>query len=318
MAERGPLPVYLNFWGAKTTGRYSGGNKVNWQNLPARGPSAGLRDALLAPEGHTVLVGDSSNIELRMVMALAGQWDVVEKLKNGVDLYCDFASKLFGRNITKADKAERFLGKTAMLGLQYGAGAPRFQEMVRLAARQDPNLQEIELQRAYDIVSLYRQVHPQVVELWDRCHNWILPDIANGCSLVNVDVNGWFITQKDGFGRPGEPGVMYHDLQYNPRTKEWEYSMGRSRIRIYGPKIVENLSQHAAMRVVMWQTARINEKYPVKLSVHDEAVAVPKTEEITEARRYMEECLSLAPKWCRDRLPLACETGVGKSYGDAK
>ena len=318
MAERGPLPVYLNFWGAKTTGRYSGGNKVNWQNLPARGPSAGLRDALLAPEGHTVLVGDSSNIELRMVMALAGQWDVVEKLKNGVDLYCDFASKLFGRNITKADKAERFLGKTAMLGLQYGAGAPRFQEMVRLAARQDPNLQEIELQRAYDIVSLYRQVHPQVVELWDRCHNWILPDIANGCSLLNVDVNGWFITQNNGFGRPGEPGVMYHDLQYNPRTKEWEYSMGRSRIRIYGPKIVENLSQHAAMRVVMWQTARINQKYPVKLSVHDEAVAVPKTEEITEARRYMEECLSLAPKWCRDHLPLACETGIGKSYGDAK
>ena len=27
MAERGPLPVYLNFWGAKTTGRLSGGNQ---------------------------------------------------------------------------------------------------------------------------------------------------------------------------------------------------------------------------------------------------------------------------------------------------
>ena len=51
MANRGPLPVYLNFWGAKTTGRYSGGNKVNWQNLPARGVSAGLRLALKAPAG---------------------------------------------------------------------------------------------------------------------------------------------------------------------------------------------------------------------------------------------------------------------------
>ena len=318
MAERGALPVYLNFWGAKTTGRYSGGNQVNWQNLPARGISAGLRDALLAPEGHTVLVGDSSNIELRMVMALAGQWDVVQKLADGVDLYCDFASKLFGRTITKADKAERFLGKTAMLGLQYGAGAPRFQEMVRLASRQDPSVQEIDINRAYAIVDLYRQVHPEVVQLWERCQNAILPDIANGCSLLNVDVNGWFITQKSGFGRPGEPGVVYHDLQYNPRSKEWTYLMGRQRVRIYGPKVVENLSQHAAMRVVMWQTARINEKYPVKLSVHDEAVTVPKTEEITQARAYMEECLSLAPKWCRDKLPLACETGIGNSYGDAK
>ena len=81
MAKRGPLPVYLSFWGAKTTGRYSGGNKVNWQNLPARGVSAGLRRALCAPEGHSVLVCDSSNIELRTVMALAGQHDAIEKLE---------------------------------------------------------------------------------------------------------------------------------------------------------------------------------------------------------------------------------------------
>jgi branched-chain amino acid transport system permease protein len=28
------------------------------------------------------------------------------------------------------------------------------------------------------------------------------------------------------------------------------------------------------MQIVMWQTARINQRYPVKLSVHDEAVCV--------------------------------------------
>lgn len=318
MSERGRLPVYLQMWGAKTTGRYSGGNMVNWQNLPARGPSAGLREALLAPEGHVVLVGDSSNIELRTVMALAGQWDVVEKLRNGVDLYCDFASKMFGRDITKADKPERQLGKVAMLSLQYGAGAERFQEMVRIASRNDPSLKPIDTRRAYDIVDLYRSVHDKVTQLWERCSYVILPDIGNGCSLVNVDVNGWFITQNDGFGRPGEPGVMYHDLQYDPRGKEWTYQMGRNRVRIYGPKVVENLSQHAAMRIVMWQTARINERYPVKLSVHDEAVCVVRKEELDQARAYMEECLAMAPKWCRGLIPVACETGVGPSYGAAK
>ena len=314
-AERGPLPVYLNFWGAKTTGRYSGGNSINWQNIPARGPSAGLRDALLAPEGYTVLVGDSSNIELRTVMALAGQDDVTEKLKNGVDLYCDFASKLFGREITKKDKAERFLGKTAMLGLQYGAGAARFQEMVRLAKRTDPGVELIDLDRAYKIVDLYRSVHYKVVELWKRCDKVILPDIANGCSMVNVDVNGWFVTQWDGFGRPGEPGVMYNDLKND--GKDWTYTMGRQRVNLHGAKVVENLSQHAAMQIVMWQTARINQRYPVKLSVHDEAVCVVRNEELDEARAYMEECLSLTPKWCRS-IPVSCETGIGPSYGDAK
>ena len=318
MAERGPLAVYLNFWGAKTTGRYSGGNSVNWQNLPARGVSAGLRDAILAPPAHTVLVGDSSNIELRVVMALAGQDDVLDKLSNGVDLYCDFASKLFGRTITKADKAERFLGKTAMLGLQYGAGAERFMEMVRIASRSDPGVQPIDLNRAYAIVDLYRQVHRNVVLLWQRCNEVILADIANGCSLINVDVNGWFITQREGFGRPGEPGVVYHDLKWDGAAKEWTYQMGKTRVRIHGPKVVENLSQHAAMKVVMWQTARINERLPVKLSVHDEAVVVVPNESVTEAKAYMEECLSLAPKWCRDVLPVTCEVGVGRSYGEAK
>jgi len=314
-AKRGPLPVYLNFWGAKTTGRYSGGNSINWQNIPARGPSAGLRDALLAPDGYTVLVGDSSNIELRTVMALAGQDDVTEKLRNGVDLYCDFASKLFGREITKKDKAERFLGKTAMLGLQYGAGAARFQEMVRLAKRTDPGVELIDIDRAYKIVDLYRSVHYKVVELWKRCDKVILPDIANGCSMVNVDVNGWFVTQWDGFGRPGEPGVMYNELRND--GKDWTYTMGRQRVHLHGAKVVENLSQHAAMQIVMWQTARINQRYPVKLSVHDEAVCVVRNEELDEARAYMEECLSLTPKWCRS-IPVSCETGTGPSYGDAK
>jgi DNA polymerase len=314
-AQRGPLPVYLNFWGAKTTGRYSGGNSINWQNIPARGPSAGLRDALLAPPGHTVLVGDSSNIELRTVMALAGQDDVVDKLRNGVDLYCDFAGKLFGRVITKADKAERQLGKVAMLSLQYGAGAKRFQEMVRIAARTDKALTPIDEARAYAIVDLYRSVHHKVVALWRRCNDVILPDIANGCSMMNVDIPGWFITQWDGFGRPGEPGVMYNDLKWD--GKDWTYVMGRQRVHIHGAKVVENLSQHAAMQIVMWQTARINQRYPVKLSVHDEAVCVVRNEELTEAQAYMEECLAMTPKWCRD-IPVACETGTGPSYGDAK
>lgn len=316
MAQRGPLPVYLNFWGAKTTGRYSGGNQVNWQNLPARGPSAGLRYALKAPDGHLVMAGDSSNIELRMVMAVAGQSDVLAKLRAGIDLYCDFATTLFGRVITKADTAERQLGKVAMLSLQYGAGAERFQEMVRVAARSDPALKPITLERAQEIVHLYRSIHHRVKWLWDYCNDSVLPDIAAGCNLIHVDVNGWTITQNEGFGRPGEPGVMYKNLRRD--NNEWVYDMGRGTARIYGPKVVENLCQHLAMQVVMWQTARINRRYPVKLSVHDEAVTVPRIEQADDCRAYMTECLSLAPPWCRDVLPVACEVAEGASYGDAK
>ena len=319
-ALRGALPVYLNFWGAKTTGRYSGGNSINWQNIPARGPSAGLREAIEVPEGYDLVVGDSSNIELRMVMALAGQDDVLDKLRKGIDLYCDFAGRLFNRVITKADKAERQLGKTAMLSLQYGAGAERFMEMVRQEVFKDPTsgLQPIDIDRAKEIVYLYRQLHDKVVALWKRCHDVVLPNIAAGGDMLHVDVHGWFITLGNGFCRPGEPGVVYNDLKYDPVAKEWTYQMGRARVHIFGPKVVENLCQHAAMLVVMWQSARINTRVPVKLSVHDEAACVSPKAQTPAVKAWMEECLSLAPAWCRNELPVACEVGVGANYKDAK
>lgn len=319
MAQRGPLPVYLNYWGAKTTGRYAGGNSCNWQNLPARGPTAGIRLGIKAPPGHSVVVGDSSNIELRVTMVGAGQMDVVQKIIDGVDLYCDFASKLFGRTITKADKKERTLGKIAMLLLQYGGGAERYRESVRLQS--GDILTE---SQAKQTVSLYRSIHNKVQDFWEYCGGPVLQDIARGCDLIAVDHHAWCLTSNEGFGVAAQPGVKYAGLKYgqymrNGRAESsWAYRMGRETVLLHGAKVVENWSQHVAGRIVLWQTARINERFPVALSVHDEAVCVVPDERVDEARAYMEECLSMAPSWCRGHIPLACEVGVGKSYGEAK
>lgn len=319
MAQRGPLHVYLNFWGARTTGRLSGGNQMNWQNMPARGPSAGIRNAIKAPPGHKIVVGDSSNIELRVAMAAAGQMDVVDKLANGVDLYCDFASKLFGRTITKADKKERQLGKIAMLSLQYGAGWVKFKEMVRIQSGEI-----LGDDAAKRIVDLYRAVHSEIMDLHNYCGDVILPDIKNGCNLLPVDRFGWALTSNDGFGVQAQPGVRYHNLRQELVTRdgrqsaEWMYTAGRETVKIYGGKVVENLCQYLAGRIVLWQTTRFNQRYPVALSVHDEVVCVVRDDQVADATAYLEECLSLAPPWCRGNIPLACETGVGSSYGEAK
>lgn len=319
MAERGPLHVYLNFWGAKTTGRLSGGNQMNWQNMPARGPSAGIRNAIKAPEGYKILVGDSSNIELRVAMAAAGQDDVVAKLASGVDLYCDFASKLFGRTITKADKKERTLGKIAMLSLQYGAGWVKFKEMVRIQSGEI-----LSDDAAKRIVDLYRAVHGSVMDLHRYCNDVILPDIKQGCNLLPVDRHAWAITSNDGFGIAAQPGVRYHRLRQERMVRNgqdelaWVYTAGRENVKIYGGKVVENLCQYLAGRIVLWQTTRFNQRYPVALSVHDEVVCVVRDDQVDDARAYLEECLAMAPPWCRGTIPLACETGVGQSYGEAK
>lgn len=325
-AKRGPLPVYLNYWGAKTTGRYSGGNQINWQNLPARGPSAGIRRAIQAPDGHMLVVGDSSNIELRVAMAAAGQQDVVDKIAAGEDLYCDFASKMFGRTITKADKKERMLGKIAMLSLQYGAGWAKFKEMVRIETTKVGATTIISDDEAQNIVNLYRRVHWAVVDMWNHMESVILPQIAAGNpDLVAVDKHAWVIASGLGFGVAAGPGVQYLNLRqeqgkdkFDRPSMQWVYDMGKATVKLYGGKAFENYCQHVARQIVMWQTARIDTKYPVALSVHDEAVCVVPEDSVTKAVKYMEECLSMAPPWCAGSIPLACEVHSGKTYEDAK
>lgn len=315
MARRGPLPVYLNYWGAKTTGRMSGGNGTNWQNLSARGPSAGLRNAVMAPPGHTVVVGDSSNIELRVAMAVAGETAILEMIREGVDLYCEFASRIYGRTITKQDKIERMLGKIAMLSLQYGAGAERFMEMARLEMAKAGIISSLDLEGATNIVQLYRNTYHRIPALWRYCEKTVIPAIYNQDYMKGVDVNGWAITDDLGFSVPGSPGVVYHGLRQE--ADGWVYTMGRQSVNLYGGKLVENLCQYLARMIVMWQTARINQRYRVALSVHDEAVCVVPDDQVKECEAYMTECLTMAPPWCVG-IPLACEVASGPSYGEAK
>ena len=319
-AKRGPLPVYLNYWGAKVTGRYSGGNKSNYQNLSARGGSAGIRNAIMAPPGHKIVVGDSANIELRVVLAASGQTDMIDLVRQGKDLYCDFASKMFGRTITKADTAERDLGKMAVLGLGFGAGWPKFKESVRIK-----NGMVLPDDRAEAIVQLYRRVHHKVVDFWEKCGERLIPEIANGCpNLMPVDVNSWCLCTGEGFGVGGGQGVVYHDLHqeqgvdmFGRPSLDWVYTMGRDKAKIYSSKMVENFCQYVARMIVMWQTARYAERYKVALSVHDEIVSVVREDDVAAASLYMDECLSLAPPWCRGTILLGCEIGVGDSYGTA-
>lgn len=112
VAGRGRLPIMLNYYGAHT-GRFSGGDKLNLQNLPSRGNTT-IRRALKAPEGHMLISCDSSQIEARTVAWVAGQTDLVQAFAEKRDIYSEFASEVYGRKVTKADKVERFVGKTCI------------------------------------------------------------------------------------------------------------------------------------------------------------------------------------------------------------
>lgn len=334
ISERGPLPVPLNYWGAKMTGRHSGGDKINLTNLP-RGSV--LRKAIVAPPGFMIVVGDSSNIELRVMMALAGQEDVLEKIRyydsipekeRTSDLYCDFAGEVYGRTITRKDKAERDgVGKVGMLSLQYMTGAPKFQTMVRLfvlkenAKRRaaDPNAPLMtypEIEECMRIVNLYRMRMHRVKGLWNHCERNIIPAIVRGQAGVPVDVNGWFCTTENGFSLPGEVGVQYAQLHRG--EDGWRFKSERGMLDLYGAKVAQHMTQHGARQIVMHQALLVGTRYPVVHSVYDEVVSCVREEVAEDCAQYMRDCLATAPRWAEGKIPLACEVGIGKSYGAAK
>jgi hypothetical protein len=110
----GLLPIPLKYYGAHT-GRWSGQDGINMQNLPSRDKrKKALKNAIVPPDGHFIVNCDSSQIEARVLAWWAGQDDVVQQFANGEDVYSTFATKIYKRPISKADPVERFVGKTCV------------------------------------------------------------------------------------------------------------------------------------------------------------------------------------------------------------
>jgi len=129
--NKGRIPIPLKYYGAHT-GRWAGSDSVNFQNLPSRDKKKkALKKAVLAPPKHYVINSDSSQIEARILVWLAGQKDVTEQFRKGDDVYSIFASKIYGKHISKETPVERFVGKTCILGLGYGTGAKKLQHTLK-------------------------------------------------------------------------------------------------------------------------------------------------------------------------------------------
>jgi DNA polymerase len=126
ISTRGPLPVPLSYYGAKS-GRWAAakGSAINMQNLK-RGSF--LRKAIMAPEGHQLVVGDLSQIEPRVLAWLADYEDMLLIFKSGGDPYAAFGAQMFNiPGLTKDSHPDlRQSAKSALLGCGYGLGWASF------------------------------------------------------------------------------------------------------------------------------------------------------------------------------------------------
>ncbi len=313
IARRGTLPVPVRYYAAHT-GRWGGDDKINLQNLPSRGPDGKmLKRSIVAPDGYTLIDCDSSQIEARVLAWFAGQDDLTEAFRNKEDVYVKMAARIYDIPEDQVDKQQRFVGKTTILGAGYGMGAVKFQAQLKTFGT------DIELDEARRIISIYRDTNWRISHVWREAQN-MLTHLARGDS-VNFGREGVVEPTgvRAGILLPSNLLMRYDDLhgEQNERGVEYTYRTRRGRTRIYGGKVIENVCQALARCIIGEQMLLISKKHRAVLTVHDSVIGCVPIDEAEEAQQYIEKCMKYVPKWAKG-LPLDCESGVARAYGDCE
>ena len=349
IASRGTLPIYLNY-ASTHTGRWSGGGQINPQNLN-RGSK--LRESIEAPEGHVLVVRDLSAIEARVNAWLAGQDDMLDTFRRGEDIYCQMASSITGRTVTKEDKSLRFLGKAVTLGCGYSLGWRKFQQMLRvgmlgdsgrilgtdvaqplgvnltgfaskfagyinesLPPGVDTNTHALHCACAEAIIRAFRDNKPFIPRMWNSCQESLDHIIAG--SEFTFGRNNCISTNKEGLVLPSGRMIRYVDLRVEMHGKKKEYTIlkdSRSgrRAKVYGGLLDENLCQALARDIIAFHMLLIGRRYRIVTTTHDEIVCAVPEDEAEECLEFMGEVMATPPAWCAD-LPLSSEGGFAANY----
>lgn len=311
VCDDGRIRGLLQFYGAARTGRWAG-RLVQIQNLPqnhlkdldyarslvragdleemqmnyanvSQVLSELIRTAFIAKPGTTFHVCDFSAIEARVIAWVAGENWVLEVFRNGGDIYCATASRMFGVPVERHGRnaALRPKGKIAVLALGYGGGVPA------LEAMGGKHLGLSESEEAH-IVKQWRGNNPKIVELWRVIEMAVIRAIKTGKGAtinrgVVVDYRQGMLTitlpsgrvlcypnarvgMEIGDGWRGTHEVIEYE-GLNQLTKKWE------RLRTYGGKLTENIIQAMArdiLGIVILRAKR--EGYNVVFHIHDEII----------------------------------------------
>ena len=324
--EGGKLPVGYNYWGAKT-GRWSGSNKLNLQNLPRVNPhepkpSDGLRHCIIAPSNHSLVVVDSGQIEARVTAWLCGEHKLLdlfaaepgEANKFGVrpDVYAHMAASIFGRKLDAVTKDERFIGKIAILGLGYSMGATKFGTTLSMGIM-GPAV-TLPASTCKKIVNLYRGTNKNIVAGWKTAQH-LISDMSSGVAGTafdgKVEYEGMTIWMPNGMG------LHYPGIHNVPGTAEYKYKSFEVWKKIYGGLLVENIVQALSRTIVAHQMLDIQtylkglklqtgEVARVSLMTHDEVVTtVPARLADTVLKKQL-QIMQTAPEHFAG-LPLAAE-----------
>ena len=333
----------IQFYGANRTGRFAG-RLIQVQNLPQNhlndlnkarelirsedldailaifGPvstvlSELIRTAFIPKPGYRFIVADFSAIEARVLAWLAGEEWRLELFKNGGDIYCQSASKMFGVPVEKngVNKELRQKGKIAELACGYGGSVGALKAFGAVAM----GIKESELK---PMIDKWRDSNPNIVNLWwkiDRVAKYVIKNRAmyecygltfsyeKGIMFIKLPSGRRlaYCKPRIGVNAFGSECITYEGIGTG---KKWE------RIESYGPKLVENIVQAIARDILVESMQRLHKNgYKITMHIHDEVVL-----EVQDDVSTVEEVcriMAITPNWAKD-LPLNADGYECKFY----
>jgi len=325
----GKLPVPLKSHGAHT-GRDSGGEKINLQNLGNRGHKLvnAVREMIIAPPGHKLVIVDAAAVEARGLAWIAGQWDLVKKFCDNAEVYCGFASKVLGLPVRKPKKngilaieamhkRHRNLGKVGVLGCGYGMGTARILEY----ANGQPYYCDIDYAMAEKIRDTYRAENPAITQFWKDIERAFIYTAKYGkpCEMPR----GLKFHQTHDcdvvLTLPSNRELHYHkvklvDDDYGEKIEvynELEHCWGH----VWGGHLTENVVQAFCRDFLMESCFRLEQMgHHTALRVHDELVIVSPEDRAEQCLMDTITEMSRRPLWAQE-CPLSAEGVVTTRYG---
>jgi DNA polymerase len=163
-------------------------------------------------------------------------------------------------------------------------------------------------QEAYSSVMTYRENNPMVPSMWR-----VLDQFIHQMSLEGTRTEFGMITfVHQGIELPSGRMLQYLGLTQT-EDGSWAYGLGKKASFLWGGTLLENIIQALARDIVAAQMLKIEKRYRVVSSTHDECIYLAREEEADEALRYGIEVFSETPWWAPG-LPLSAEGGHDVAY----
>jgi DNA polymerase bacteriophage-type len=347
-AHEGRIKGAYMYHGANT-GRYASRGGLNLQNIP-RGSekdavrayhiiadcdldayemsyglkieplSSIIRPTLEASKGKKFVDYDYSSIENRVAPWIGYEDSHLELFRNGLDEYKDMATEINKVAYEDVTKDMRQMAKPAVLGAVFGAGAKGLQSYYAQYGI------EITIERAQELVDIYRTKHEGIKNAWYAFGSAILAAVktprrkieTNRCTIASDGrflrlrlpsgrVISWFAPKVEVVTAPWGKQIPAVTVMQKHREKPIFV-----RQQLIGSSVFQSVVQATARDILVHAMHNLEAAgYDLVLTTHDEVVA--EVDEQWDSLPEFEQLMTDNPKWCPE-IPLAVEGWVDRNY----